>query len=134
MSALTDAVGAACQSFVALKLWAQGIGCFPDQRFPRVVWVGVADLQQQLPLLQKAVQSATQDFTTEEPEDRFTGHVTLGRIKQIRRPEAEALAKAAVPLVQHKFGEWTANELHIMRSELSPDGARHSILAPIPLR
>src|SRR5260370_35677771 len=132
--ALTDAVRVASQSFAALSIRAQGIGCFPDQRFPRVVWVRVADVQGQLPLLQNAVQSAAQEFTAEEPEDRFTGHVTLGRIKRMRRPEADALAKAAVSLAQRTFGEWTANELHIMRSELSPDGATHSILAAIPLK
>jgi RNA 2',3'-cyclic 3'-phosphodiesterase len=131
--ALTEAVRAACQNFAALSLRAEGIGCFPDARFPRVVWVGVADLQQQLPRLQTAVQVASQEFTTEKPEDRFTGHVTLGRIKKIKRPESEALAKATTPLAQRTFGEWTVGAIHIMQSELSPQGARHSILAPIPL-
>jgi 2'-5' RNA ligase len=130
---LTEAVREAGRSFTALTLRAEGIGCFPDQRFPRVVWVGVTDSGQQLPLLQNNVQSAAQDFTAEEPEDRFTGHVTLARIKKIRRPEAEALRKAAASLAQRCFGEWTAKELHIMRSQLSPQGARYSILAAIKL-
>jgi len=132
--ALTDAVSAACQKFGALSLRAQGIGCFPDYRFPRVIWAGVADLQQQLPLMQSAVQLASQEFTNEEPEERFTGHVTLGRIKHITRPAAEALAKSAAKLVGRNFGEWIAHELHIMRSELSPKGARYSALASIPFR
>ena len=131
--ALTEAVQAACQGFGVLRLRAEGIGCFPDARFPRVVWVGVTDLRLQLPRLQTAIQAASQKFTTEEPEDRFTGHVTLGRIKKIRRPEAEALAKATIPLAQRAFGEWTTSEIHIMQSELSPQGARHGILASIPL-
>jgi len=131
--ALTKAVRVACQSFAALNLRAQGLGFFPDARFPRVVWAGVADLRQLLPQLQKAVQAASQAFTAEEPEDKFTGHVTLGRIKKIKRPEAEALRQASMPLAQRLFGEWIANEISLMQSELSPRGARHSILAAIPL-
>jgi len=132
--ALIEAIQATGRSFAALKLRAEGTGCFPDQRFPRVVWVGISDLHNQLPLLQKAVKAASQEFTAEVPEDGFTGHVTLGRIKNIRRPEAEALAKAAGPLAQRTFGEWLATEIHLMQSELSPKGARHSILAPLPLQ
>src|SRR5215831_5376547 len=78
--ALTEALQVACQRFAPLRLRATRIGFFPNQRLPHIVWVGIEDLHQQLPALQRAVQSATQNFTTEEPESTFTGHVTLGRI------------------------------------------------------
>jgi 2'-5' RNA ligase len=31
------------------------------------------------------------------------------------------------------FGEWIAKEIEIVRSELSPEGARHTSLAVFPL-
>lgn len=133
VQALTDAVRTAAQNFGALRLRAETIGCFPDARFPRVVWAGVADAAQELPRLQATVQTASQEFTAEQAEDRFTGHVTLGRIKRIRRPEAEALAKVSAPMAHRLFGEWMISEIHIMQSQLSPHGARYSILARIPL-
>jgi 2'-5' RNA ligase len=131
--ALTEGVRLACQNFAPLQLRAEHIGFFPDQRFPRVIWVGIDDLQGRLPLLQRAVQSATQEFTNETAEKTFTGHVTLGRIKQVRPKEAQSLAAAATNLANTHFGDWTANHIDIMRSELSSEGAKHSSLAAAPL-
>ena len=116
-----------------LHLRAERVGFFPDLRYPRVVWVGVQDQAEQLPRLQQAVEAATEGFTTEEKEERFTGHVTLARIKGIKRPEAEALGKAAAGMADRLFGQWTAYQIELMRSELLPQGARHSTLAAIAL-
>ena len=133
VGALTEALREACAAFAPLQLRAEGIGFFPDARRPRVVWVGVQDGQGLLPRLQSAVQTATREFTTEEPEDRFTGHVTLGRIKALPRPEEKALAAAGAGIAARLFGEWTAREVELVRSELSPTGARHTCQAVAPL-
>ena len=89
--------------------------------------------REQLPRLQRAVEAATRGFSAEESSERFTGHVTLGRIKSIKRPETEVLAKLAAGLAARFFGAWTADKIEIIRSQLSPDGARHTTLATIPL-
>jgi 2'-5' RNA ligase len=130
---LEEALRAACGGFSALPLRAECVGFFPDQRYPRVVWAGVQDQASQLPRLQQAVDAATRVFTTKQKEERSTGHVTLARIKAIRRPEAEALGKAAAGMAERLFGQWTAGEVELMRSVLSPQGARHTSLAAIAL-
>ena len=119
--------------FGALHLRAEQIGCFPERGYPRVVWVGVRDQAEQLPRLQQVVEAATQGFTAEPREGRFTGHLTLARIKAIKRPEAEALGQAAPGMADRVFGHWAAYQIELMRSELLPQGARHSILASIAL-
>jgi RNA 2',3'-cyclic 3'-phosphodiesterase len=133
VEALAEAIRAACGGFGALHLRAERIGCFPERGHPRVVWVGVRDEAEQLPRLQQAVQAATEGFTTEPKEERFTGHLTLARIKGIKRPEAEALGKAAAGMANMLFGQWTAHQMELMRSELLPQGARHSSLASLAL-
>ena len=70
----------ACQSCSPLQLRAREIGFFPNARAPRVVWVGISDLEDRLAAVWKAVQSATQSFTRESVEAEFTGHVTLARV------------------------------------------------------
>ena len=86
-----------------------------------------------MPRLQQAVEAATAGFTTEKKEERFTGHVTLARIKGIERQEAEALGKTAAGMADRLFGQWTAYQIELMRSELLPKGARHSTVATIAL-
>ena len=133
VEALGEAIRSACQGFGELHLLAERVGFFPDLRYPRVAWVGVQDQAELLPRLQLTVEAATQGFTTEEKEERFTGHITLARLKGIKRPEAEALGKAASGMADRLFGQWTAYQIELMRSELLPQGARHSTIASIAL-
>jgi RNA 2',3'-cyclic 3'-phosphodiesterase len=133
VGALTDAVGTACGRFAPLKLRAERVGCFPDLRKPRVVWVGVRDEGNQLTGLAKAVEDVAADFTTEDREGKFTGHITIARIKSFKRPQADILAKLAQGLTQSVFGEWSAEAVELMRSTLASDGAKHMCLARLPL-
>src|SRR6266568_3254793 len=104
-----------------------------DLRFPRVIWIGVRDEQGGLERLQLTVQNSARDFTTQEPEERFTGHVTLGRVKGIKREETKTVTKLAATLASRSFGQWTADKLQIMRSELSSEAAHHTVLATLLL-
>jgi len=131
--ALAEAIRASCGGFGTLHLRAERIGCFPERGYPRVVWVGVRDQAEQLPRLQQVVEAATEGFTSEPKEARFTGHLTLARIKGIKHPEAEALGKAAAGMADRVFGQWTAYQIELMRSQLLPQGAQHTGLASISL-
>ena len=133
VDALGEALRNACRDFGTLQLRAQGVGFFPNERYPRVVWGGVRDQAEQLPRLQQVVEAATEAFTTEKKEERFTGHLTLARIKGIRREEAAALAQVAAGMADRLFGQWTGYRVELMRSELMPQGARHTCLGSFAL-
>jgi 2'-5' RNA ligase len=130
---LTQAVREACHNFSSLQLRAERIGFFPNPRSPRVIWAGIHDVQERLPRLQQAIEASVRDFTSEKAEERFTGHITLGRAKDFRQPQAEILAMLASSMADRFFGEWTADKVEIIRSEVSPHGARHTTLAICPL-
>ncbi len=131
---LAAAVGDSCQGFPALKLRAERIGCFPDLRFPRVVWVWVHDSAERLAALQKAIAEKTARFAAGEAEKDFTGHVTIARTHEIKRPQAQILANLAHRMTERFFGEWTADKVELMRSELLPGGAQHSVVAAFALK
>ena len=133
VEALGEAIRAACREFGVLHLRAERVGFFPDLRYPRVVWTGVQEQAERLTPLQQTVAAATRAFTSEQREERFTGHVTLARIKAIKRPEAEALGMAAAGMADRIFGHRTAGQVELMRSVISPQGASHSSLAKIAL-
>jgi 2'-5' RNA ligase len=133
LDALMNAVRGACAGFGVLQLRAGQIGCFPNLRYPRVVWARVQDGQDRLPLLQRAVETATAGFTSEEPQEKFTGHVTLGRCQTINRRQAELLAKLARTMEPRLFGEWTADSVEIVRSELASGGSHYTALVTVPL-
>ncbi len=130
---LIAALKVACGSLAPLELQAAGLGFFPEARVPRVLWVGVRDNGGQLPRLWAAVQSATQEFTAEEWEKRFSGHITLARLSGLNRQEADSLGKNVRARQQKVFGGWTAREVGLVHSQLSPQGARHELVAAIDL-
>jgi len=130
---LKESVGAVCRNARPLSLRAEGVGFFPSARSPRVIWVGVNDGAGGLVDLQRQIEAAVRPFTAEPGEKNFTGHVTLGRLKNPRPADTRELAVRAQSLEKRPFGEWTAHEIEIIRSELSPSGARHTSLAAFRL-
>ena len=131
--ALQEAVNTVCAGVPALHLRAQGVGFFPKTNSPRVIWVGVNDGENLLVDLQKKIESAVQPFTQEPGTGKFAGHVTLGRVKFLKQPEIEKVAAHAQAVQNRLLGEWTANEVELIRSDLLPTGAQHSLLAAIRL-
>jgi RNA 2',3'-cyclic 3'-phosphodiesterase len=133
VAALQEAIKVVCAGERALCLRAQGAGFFPNAWSPRVIWAGVNDGEGRLAELQIKIEGAVQPFTQEPGTERFAGHVTLGRVKFLNRPEIEKLAAHAQAVKDRLFGEWTADEVKLIRSDLSPGGARHTLLAAIGL-
>ena len=130
---LTHALRLACEGFSVLPLRAESIGVFPSLRRPRLIWVGVDDARARLPLLQHTVETAAAGFTSEGREGTFTGHVTVGRCRMIRRPQIDLLAELVKVREHRQFGEWTADRVEVVRSEPGPGGSRYTTLSAIPL-
>jgi 2'-5' RNA ligase len=130
---LKKSAGAVCQNARPLSLRAEGVGFFPNPRSPRVIWVGINDRAGRLVDLQRQIETAVGQFSPEPGEKNFTGHATLGRLKNPRPADIRDLAARAQSLEKRLFGEWTAHEIEIIRSELSPAGARYTSLAVIRL-
>lgn len=133
LSEIEAAVRQGCEPFNPIHLQAVGTGCFPDVRRPRVLWVGLRGDLEPLHRLHSSIEEATARWG--EREDReFHPHLTLGRIKQPDRRLADALAHRLGQSRDLVFGGWKATSAALMRSELSPSGARYTRLAEVVFR
>jgi len=132
ISELVERTQAACKPFPPLQLRVVGLGFFPNQKHPRVLWVGVRDPADQLEALWRATQTATQPFTAEPAESSFVAHITLARLNRMQRPELDRLAQLSDKFIADPAWHWTATHLDLMRSELSPQGARHTAIENLP--
>src|SRR4051812_44446480 len=130
---LQTALANACAGTHRLELQARGLGGFPQKRAPRVVWAGVQDRTNQLAPIQKSIQTATAHLG-EKPESRdFSAHLTLGRIKEIRRAEESALREFITNQTNLLCGEWPVTAIDLFQSQLGPSGAKHSVICNYPL-
>jgi len=131
---LSDKLCEAVAAFGELPLACERLGCFPDLRLPRVVWAWVHDETDALTRLFHLVDKAVSEFAEKATEKRFTGHITLARLKQTKRPDAERLAQFVEGAVNRQFGKWTAESVSLIQSQLSQAEASYTELCRAALR
>jgi 2'-5' RNA ligase len=113
----------------AFDLVLRGLGAFPSPTRPRVLWAGVDEGRTAAATLACGVDDALAGLGFEREARAFSPHVTLGRVRGPRPAPrlAEALAAGG------HFGRQPVASVALMRSDLSPRGARYSELATAPL-
>src|SRR5207253_2534066 len=76
------ATARACDLLSPFTFGLETVGCFPNERRPRVVWIGVGTGSHEFKQLHDAVELALQDLGCYRREERqYTPHLTLGRVK-----------------------------------------------------
>lgn len=130
---LAQSFRAAVNGFGELALSCERLGAFPDLRSPRVVWAGVHDTEGKLPQLAQRVNEAVASFAARPPENAFTGHITLARPKPGKGTADGRLIEFIEAAAARRFGQWRANEVELIRSELSPSGSRYTALTKASL-
>ena len=130
---IVTALRQASGSVTAFSFRVVDAGCFPNVSRPRVVWAGVEDGAGALRALQKAVEKALTPLGF-EPESRpFKPHLTLGRTqRRASAADVRAIGERVRTLDVGVLGEVEVREIVLMRSDLSPEGARYTPLAHIP--
>lgn len=119
----------ACTGIRPFPLRATGIGFFPNERRPRVIWVGFDDNESALTGLQARVEKSLAAFAEKPGTEKFLAHATLGRFQKFRCHKTEKFVPGAQSFANYSFGEWRVEEVGLFRSELSSEGARHTRLS-----
>ncbi len=105
--------------FSKFKLKLDRFGVFPDEKYIRVIWVGVNPVDK-LNELQRKVDEETLDFSIEKME--FIGHLSLGRVKSIKNKEG---LLREIKGIEVQNLEIDVNEFKLFKSVLSKDGAKY---------
>ena len=111
------------------------LGCFPNPRRPRVVWVGVQEPTGRLAALQDAIEEVMAPLGY-PPEGRgFTPHLTLGRVRRgARRDEVSRVGEVVTGTTGEPLAEVSADHCALIRSVLKPTGAEYTTLEKFVLR
>ena len=125
---MLDAVAAGVARF---DLDIKGLGAFPSLARPRVIWAGVGEGGGALAALAGRVAGGLARVGVPLEERPFSPHVTLARIREPRRAPDLAVMLAAG--AGREFGTVTIERVCLMRSDLSPRGARYTEVTAAPL-
>ncbi len=115
------------------SLQLSNLGCFPNTRRPRIVWVGLSGDMQILVRLHKELGIQLQKGIGFQPESRpFKPHLTIGRVKKgIASHQLHTLGQLIdqqIPMIGHLV-DLPVEEVHFIRSDLKPDGPIYTRLA-----
>ena len=134
---VADVLGAmeqAASGSLPFHLHLNGLGVFPNEGRPRVLWAGLGGDLDALGALQEKLEAAMSGLNFPRERRTFNPHLTLGRV----RDGVSAVARQRVGSVVSWSSldgadSWPVNAVHLMRSNLTPDGAVYSSLGSVPL-
>jgi 2'-5' RNA ligase len=132
---IQQALAAVARLAPACAFAVGGLGCFPNPRRPRVVWIGVHEPTGRLAALQDAIEEVMAPLGY-PPEGRgFTPHLTLGRVQQrASSSDASRIGEVVASTQVERLAEVSADHFALIRSILKPTGAEYTVLEEFPLR
>ncbi len=124
------ALAQVCRAQAPFVFTASGLGCFPNVRRPRVLWVGIREESGALAGLQREIERALDPLGHPPERRKFHPHLTLGRVK--RKVPKRDVARLGEIVANSQVGDLTqvgVQSLHLFRSDLRPTGAVYTSLA-----
>jgi 2'-5' RNA ligase len=121
-----------CAGSPALLLSARGLGFFPNPHHPRVIWVGASEAEGRLRELHHQIDTAVRWLAPAEPPEKYSAHITLGRLKPGGHAGIPKLLRLAEDFHGQHFGDWRAGQVELVRSELTSVRAEHTVIAAFP--
>jgi 2'-5' RNA ligase len=134
LEAVRQAAENAARTWSAFRLALRGLGCFPEARRPRVIWVGVSEPSGALARIASDLESIARSSGFKPETREFRPHLTLGRVRDRLSPEGlGALSAALKAHAQTDFGVSFVDAVHLMRSQLRPAGPEYTPIVALAL-
>ncbi len=121
LPSISKALDLVTKDHAPFKLELAQLGCFPNPRNPRVVWIGIHDETKELMAIQERIDRSIHSFGFELDRRKFNPHLTLGRVNDSRQ-----LAAAKLPWGHHFITDgFSVDSITLFESQLQSDGARY---------
>lgn len=117
------------EQFSRFPIMIEDLGCFPNLRRPRVLWLGITERSGALQNLQMnlAREMAKLGFPLEKR--KFHPHLTLGRAKKgINNSDYRNIADQINQFPVQKIGQQFVESISLIQSDLRPSGPIYTTL------
>ena len=128
LEAIRVSIQDAAAQFPPFEAVVSGLGAFPGNRQPRVLWVGLvappvlASLQRELDVVTIRLGYATEGRA-------YSPHLTVGRVRQnIAAVDARLLRGELERTKLGDLGRWRVEAVHLFSSQLLPSGSVYTKL------
>jgi 2'-5' RNA ligase len=129
LPSIVEAIRSAASGNAPVEMELEGVGCFPDEGRPAVVWAGSKG-GERLGRIVEALEGTLEGIGFPRERRRFVAHLTLGRVK------GQAPRELPGFLARHRstrFGKARIEAIHLFKSELLPGGPRYTVIDSVGL-
>jgi len=110
-----------------------GIGCFPNPRNPRVLWVGI-HAPSDLTSLQRGIETGASRLGYKLESRPFSPHLTIGRVREnASLTELQKIRAALGAAHPGNVAVAKVDAVHLFKSDLQPGGSVYTKLFSAPL-
>ncbi len=114
-----------------ITLSFKGLGGFPNEKKPRIVWMGVDHGSEELKQLFYLAEQSLISLDFKQEKNPFLPHLTLGRIKL---PQTnKQLEKKLSEDKEREFGSVAVSDFKLLESTLTSEGPVYKVLHQISL-
>jgi len=122
IDSLTQTLKTESSQHTPFEITARNLGTFPNLNRARIIWIGL-DAPPALGKLQRDIEAAAARLGYPAEDKPFSAHLTIGRVReQISPAEAQSLHSALENAQIGMLGTFTAEFVHLFRSDLKPGG------------
>jgi 2'-5' RNA ligase len=112
--------------YTAFTAVVQGMGVFPGERNPRVVWIGIKDGEEKICKIFKNLEEKLSTIGISKDDRPYVPHFTLGRIKYIK--DVKAFSDKILNYKEYLFGSFAVCGISLIKSTLTPKGSIYEVL------
>ena len=104
------------------ELRIQGGGCFPNNRNPRIIWLGLNPTHG-IKKVVEIIEAVSESYGYKKENRSFNPHLTIGRVKKhASAVEKELIAKSIPTLRQYESEPFQFSRIRLVQSTLTPAG------------
>ncbi|MHA2245557.1 MAG: RNA 2',3'-cyclic phosphodiesterase [Candidatus Hodarchaeales archaeon] len=112
----------------------EGMGCFPNLNYIRVVWIGIKAGSNNLKQLAYLIEEKLNPIGFPKEKRGFSPHLTLARIKKLPNPDKRKLTDFIQSSNDLSFGVQMIEEFILKKSTLTPKGPIYEDLLIVPMK
>jgi len=126
VESVSKAVERTAQRVAPFEILVGGCGAFPPRGQPRVLWIGIDDRSGNLATAHGFLEEECAKVGLARESRPFHPHLTIARLRQLKGARELATAHEQCRFDSIAVG---VNDLCLIRSELSSEGSRYTVIA-----
>lgn len=122
------------QAIIGIKKFEidfEKIGVFPNESFPRVLWLGIEKGKEELASLAIGIENSLSAIGFEKEKRPFSAHLTLGRFKSSQKCR-EKISGIIGKIPSEKISD-IVEAVYLMKSTLTPHGPIYEVVEKFQL-